>query len=142
MRAASFLAAVTFAVIAAGASGACVTKEPQTSTYFDQTIDPILQSSCVRTNTGAGCHVADDHGNAFGNLDLTTFAGVSHRRDLLLDYGPYQQPSLLVKNVPPYQVAVQLWDGTTVDVTTDVKHTGGAILDSDGQRLPDAASLD
>ena len=33
------------------------------------------------------------------------YAGVNRRRDLLLDYGPYQQPSLLVKNVPPYQVA-------------------------------------
>jgi hypothetical protein len=102
MRAASFLAAVTLAVIGAGASGACVTVEPQTTTYFDQTIDPILQSSCVRTNTGAGCHVADSHGNAFGNLDLTSYAGVNARRDLLLDYGPYLQPSMLVKNVPPY----------------------------------------
>jgi hypothetical protein len=129
MRAASFLAAVTLAVVGAGASGACVTKEPRTTTYFDQTIDPILQTSCVRTNTGAGCHVADPHGNAFGNLDLTTYDGINRRRDLLLDYGPYQQPSLLVKNVPGYQVAVQLWDGTTVDVTTDVKHTGGPILD-------------
>jgi hypothetical protein len=132
MRAASFVAAVTLAVIGAGASGACVTKEPQTTSYFDQTIDPILQGSCVRTNTGAGCHVADSHGNAFGNLDATSYAGVNQRRDLLLDYGPYQQPSLLVKNVPPYQVAVQLWDGTTVDVTTDIKHTGGPILDPTG----------
>ncbi|MGD0525428.1 MAG: hypothetical protein ABSE49_09805 [Polyangiaceae bacterium] len=129
MRAASFLSAVTLAVVGAVASGACVTKEPQTTTYFDQTIDPIVQSSCVRTNTGAGCHVADTHGNAFGNLDTSSYAGINRRRDLLLDYGPYQQPSLLVKNVPPYQVAVQLWDGTTIDVTTDIKHTGGPILD-------------
>jgi hypothetical protein len=123
---------VTVGIIGAAASGACVTKEPQTTSYFDQTIDPVLQTSCVRTNTGAGCHVADSHGNAFGNLDATSYAGVSRRRDLLLDYGPYQQPSLLVKNVPPYQVAVQFWDGTTVDVTTDIKHTGGPILDPTG----------
>ncbi len=129
MRAASFVAAVTLAVIGAGASGACVTKEPQTTTYFDQTIDPILQSSCVRTNTGAGCHVADTHGNAFGNLDLTSYGGLDHRRDLLLDYGPYLQPSMLVKNVPPYAVEVQLWDGTQISVTTDIKHVGGPILD-------------
>jgi hypothetical protein len=130
MRAASFVAAVTVAVIGAGASGACVTKEPQTSTYFDQSIDPILQTSCVRTNTGAGCHVADLHGNAFGNLDLTTYTGVNRRRDLLLDYGPYLQPSMLVKNVPPYTVDVQLWDGTpAIQVTTDIKHVGGPILD-------------
>jgi hypothetical protein len=129
MRAASFVAAVTLAVIGAGASGACVTREPQTTTYFDQTIDPILQTSCVRTNTGAGCHVADTHGNAFGNLDLTSYGGLNHRRDLLLDYGPYLQPSMLVKNVPPYAVEVQLWDGTQITVTTDIKHVGGPILD-------------
>jgi hypothetical protein len=129
MRAASFVAAVTVAVIGAGASGACVTKEPQTTTYFDQTIDPILQTSCVRTNTGAGCHVADSRGNAFGNLDLTSYAGLDRRRDLLLDYGPYLQPSMLVKNVPPYAVAVQLWDGNQIQVTTDIKHVGGPILD-------------
>jgi hypothetical protein len=129
MRAASFLAPVTLAVVGAVASGACVTQEPQTTTYFDQTIDPILQTSCVRTNTGAGCHVADTHGNAFGNLDLTSYAGLNHRRDLLLDYGPYLQPSMLVKNVPPYAVEVQLWDGTQISVTTDIKHVGGPILD-------------
>jgi hypothetical protein len=129
MRAASFLAGVTLAVIGAGASGACTTKEPRTTTFFDQTIDPILQLSCVRTNTGAGCHVADSSGNAFGNLDLTGYQGVARRHDLLLDYGPYLQPSMLVKNVPPYTVSVQLWDGTQVDVTTDIKHVGGPILD-------------
>src|SRR5579859_1238218 len=94
------------ALAIAMAPGACTTKEPQPSTYFDRTIDPILQTSCVRTNTGAGCHVADDRGNAFGNLDLRDYAGVARRRDLLLEYGPYGQPSMLAKNVPPYQVTV------------------------------------
>src|SRR5450432_2365194 len=105
MRAASFVAVLTLAVVAACASGACTTVEPQTSTYFDATIAPILQTSCVHSNTGAGCHVADSKANAFGNLDLSGFTGIDHRRDLLLDYGPYQQPSLLVKNVQPYQVS-------------------------------------
>ncbi|MGH7270038.1 MAG: hypothetical protein ACREJ3_06365, partial [Polyangiaceae bacterium] len=111
------------------AAGACTTLEPQPSTYFDSTIAPILQASCVHTNTGAGCHVADAKGSALGNLDLSTFAGVAQRRDLLLDYGPYLRPSLLVKNVAPFQVAINLWDGTHIAVTTDIKHTGGAILD-------------
>ncbi len=128
MRAASFLACVTLALASLFVSG-CTTKEPQPSTYFDRTIVPVLQNSCVRTNTGAGCHVADPKGNAFGNLDLTSYDGVNRRRDLLLDYGPYLQPSMLVKNVPPYQVTVALWDGTKVPVTTDIKHTGGSILD-------------
>jgi hypothetical protein len=132
MRAASSLASLTFAFALAsgiGSMGACTTKEPQASTYFDVTIAPSLQTSCVHANTGAGCHVADPKGNAFGNLDLSSYTGVDHRRDLLLDYGPYQQPSLLVKNIPPYQLNLQLWDGTKVVVTTDIKHTGGPILD-------------
>ena len=129
MRAASFVAWVTLAVVGAGAVGACTTKEPTTTSYFDRSIAPVLQSSCVRTNTGAGCHVADTKGNAFGNLDVSNFAGVDKRRDLLLDYGPYGQPSLLVKNVPPYLVTIQLWDGTQAQVTTDIKHAGAPILD-------------
>jgi hypothetical protein len=133
MRAAGFVAGVILAVAVANGSGGCTTKQPQVSTYFNRTIAPILQSSCVRTNTGAGCHVADSKGNAFGNLDLTTFAGVDRRRDLLLDYGPYQQPSLLVKNVPPYQVSVALWDvqgdKKATRITTDIKHTGLSIFD-------------
>jgi hypothetical protein len=130
MRAAGFLATLTLAVVAAVASGACTTKEPVASTYFDVSVAPVLQGSCVQANTGAGCHIADASGNAFGNLDLSSFNGIDHRRDLLLDYGPYQQPSLLVKNIPPYKLNLQLWDGSKVVVTTDVKHTGGPILDS------------
>jgi len=127
MRGASFPACVALA-LAASAAGACSTKEPQSSTFFERSIAPVLENSCVRTNTGAGCHVADSRGNAFGNLDLESYAGVQLRRDLLLDYGPYLQPSLLVKNVGPYQVGLQLWDGTQIPVTTDIKHTGGQIL--------------
>ncbi len=132
MRATSVVAGGMVASIVACVFLACATKEPTPSTYFDRTIAPILQSTCVRTNTGAGCHVADAKGNAFGNLDLTTFAGIDRRRDLLLDYGPYLKPSLLVKNVPPYQVTMQLWDGTTVPITTDIKHTGLSIFDPTG----------
>jgi len=107
----------------------CTTQQPQTTTYFEETIAPILTTSCVRTNTGAGCHVADAKGNAFGNLDLSSYAGVSARQDLLVDYGPYGQPALLVKNVQPFQVTVQSYTGTKVTVTTDIKHSGGQILD-------------
>ena len=70
---------LTAAVMAAGFSASCETKEPTSSTYFERTIAPILTTSCARTNTGAGCHVADEKGNALGNLDTTTFAGVAKR---------------------------------------------------------------
>ncbi len=129
VRAATLVAFLTLALAVLVASGACTVKEPLPSTYFETTIAPVLQTSCVRTNTGVGCHVSDVDGNAFGNLDLSSYAGVDKRRDLLLDYGPYLQPSLLVKNVTPYQMAIQLWDGTKVTVTTDIKHTGGSVLD-------------
>ena len=107
----------------------CTKKDPQPSTYFEGSIGPILTTSCVRTNTGAACHVADAKGNAFGNLDTSTFDGVNHRRDLLLNHGPYGQPSLLIKNLPAFQVNVQAFDGTKVSVMADIKHVGGQVLD-------------
>jgi len=110
----------------------CTTKEPESSTYFARTISPVLTTSCVRTNTGAGCHVSDEKGNALGNLDVATYADVKKRKDLLVDYGPYGQPAFLVKNVEPFQVEVQGYDGKKTLVTTDIKHAGGSILDPTG----------
>ncbi len=118
--------------IAAVAAVACSTKEPTPSTYFGRTIGPILTTSCVRTNTGAGCHVADARGNALGNLDVASFEGVQKRKDLLVDYGPYGQPAFLLKNVDPSQIEVQGYDGAKTVVTTDIKHAGGSILDPTG----------
>jgi len=107
----------------------CTVQQPQTSTFFDETIAPVLNTGCVRTNTGAGCHVADAKGNAFGNLDLSSYAGVAARSDLLVDYGPYGRPSLLTKVIPPFQMTAQLFDGTTTTFTSDIKHSGQAVLD-------------
>jgi hypothetical protein len=109
--------------------GACTTKEPTPSTYFDRTILPVLTTSCVRTNTGAGCHVADARGNALGNLDASSYEALIKRRDLLVDYGPYGQPGLLLKNIEPFQVEVQGYDGVRAVINTDIKHAGGSILD-------------
>lgn len=125
------LAAATAAFVAL-LPASCTTKEPTSSTYFERSINPILTTSCVRTNTGAGCHVTDPKGNALGNLDTATFEGVAKRRDLLADYGPYGQPAFLVKNVEPFQVEVQSYDGKKVAITTDIKHAGGSILDPTG----------
>jgi hypothetical protein len=128
-------AAGTILAIGAGVSAlaslmpSCATKEPQPATYFDQTIAPIVTSSCARGPTGAGCHVADAKGNAFGNLDISTYAGIDRRRDLFAAYGPYGQPALLLKATPPAQLPLVSFDGQRVAVTSDVKHTGGPILD-------------
>lgn len=131
MRFLPALAAATAAFVAL-LPASCTTKEPESSTYFARTISPILTTSCVRTNTGAGCHVADFKGNALGNLDVASFPNVAKRRDLLLDYGPYGQPAFLLKNIDPQQLEVQTYDGKKVTVTTDIKHAGGSILDPTG----------
>ncbi|HVH43760.1 MAG TPA: hypothetical protein VM925_15505, partial [Labilithrix sp.] len=86
----------------------------------------------MRTNTGAGCHVADARGNALGNLDTASFEGVQKRKDLLVDYGPYGQPAFLLKNVDPFQIEVQGYDGVKTSITTDIKHAGGSVLDPSG----------
>lgn len=124
--------AVTAAVFLALSPLACSEKEPQSSTYFERSISPILTSSCTRTNTGASCHVQDTRGNALGNLDTSTYDGLSKRRDLLVDYGPYGQPAFLLKNLDPLQVNVTTYDGKRVTVTTDIKHAGGSVLDASG----------
>ena len=131
MRTSSLAAALAVVGSAALAllPASCTTKTAAPSTYFETTISPILTTSCVRTNTGAGCHVADAKGNAFGNLDLSNYAGVGARAALLKNYGAYGRPALLVKNVPAFQISVQSFDGKTDTVTSDIKHTGGAILD-------------
>lgn len=64
-----------------------------------------------------------------GNLDVAAFAGVNLRRDLLVNYGPYGQPGFLVKNVPPFQIETQSYDGERTVITTDIRHAGGSILD-------------
>jgi len=107
----------------------CDVKSPDSSTYYTRTILPILNASCARTNTGAGCHVADDKGNALGNLTVETYADINKRRDLLVNYGPYGRPAMLAKNIPPFQVTVKSFDDQQVTVVTDIKHTGGPILD-------------
>jgi hypothetical protein len=108
----------------------CTTEEPTPSTYFDQTIAPIVSNSCVRTNTGVGCHFVDPAGNSLGNLDLSTFDGVNRRRDLLLNHGPYGQPSLLAKNISSFTINIQSFDGDSVNITTDIRHSGGPILET------------
>ena len=126
----AFFASLGVAVGAACAFlPACDVPQIDQTTYYERTILPILNTSCARTNTGAGCHVADPKGNALGNLDVTSYAEVNKRRDLLINYGPYGRPALLVKNIPPFSVNVQAFDNTATAVTTDIKHTGGPILD-------------
>ena len=115
-------------MLAAFLPAACSKEDPQETSYYERAISPILTTSCVRTNTGAGCHVSTPKGNAFGNLDTSSFEGIDRRRDLLADYGPYGQPAFLIKNVPDFQVELQSFDGQKTVVTTDIKHAGSATV--------------
>jgi hypothetical protein len=128
-RRAGLLSAIAVAVSLAGA---CTVREPTQDTYFERSIAPVLTTSCARGPTSAGCHVADARGNAFGNLDVSTFAQIDKRRDLLVTFGPYGQPDLLLKVLPPAQLDLRAFDGTATTVTSDVRHAGGSILDPSG----------
>ncbi len=125
------LLSVPIAVLAVAFFGlpACSSKAVPDETYFERVISPILQTSCARSPTGSGCHVSDDKGNAFGNLDVSSFANLNKRRDLLATYGPYRQPSFLFKVLPEQELHVRAYDASGVVVTTDVRHTGGSVLD-------------
>ncbi|MET0593625.1 MAG: hypothetical protein ABW133_13055 [Polyangiaceae bacterium] len=109
-------------------AAACSSKEPKTETYFDRTISPILQSSCVSTNTGANCHITQERGNALGNLSLATYSDLIKRRDLLINYGPYGLPNMLLKTVDPFDIVLTAYDGTSFTVRTDIRHAGGKTL--------------
>jgi hypothetical protein len=119
---------VTAVSICAALVSACTTKEPETQTYFDRTISPILQSSCVSTNTGANCHITQEKGNALGNLSLATYTDLRRRRDLLINYGPYGLPNMLLKAVDPFDIVLTAYDGTSFTVRTDIRHAGGKTL--------------
>jgi hypothetical protein len=114
--------------LCAALATACSAKEPKTETYFDRSISPILQSSCVSTNTGANCHITQERGNALGNLSLATYRDLIKRRDLLINYGPYGLPNMLLKAVDPFDVVLTAYDGTPVTVRTDIRHAGGKTL--------------
>lgn len=106
-------------------------RRPAATTFYERKIGPILQESCANSPTQSGCHVAgDDRGNAFGNLNVTSYDSLVKRRDLLIPYGPYLMPALLVKAVPPFQVRLSTWEqADPIIVTTDIPHAGGSLID-------------
>ena len=104
-------------------AGCEASREAPTSTYFDRTIAPTLRGSCVQLTTG--CHIETKKGSALGNLDVTTFAALDRRRDLLGTYGPYPLPGLLMKVVEKQALRIEGPTGT-VTVWSDkvVLHAG------------------
>jgi hypothetical protein len=114
------------------AGSACQRDADSTRTnYYDRKIGPVVVQSCAASPTKSGCHVAaDDHGNALGNLNVTSYDSLSKRQDLFLRYGAYGLPALLLKVAKPYPVSITTWQSADpLLVTTDITHVGGQLLD-------------
>jgi hypothetical protein len=134
------LATSILAALALGAgssqSGCQSAQSANDMPYFDRTILPIFANSCSRQTTG--CHQANAHGDAVGNLDTTSFDMLDRRRDLLTTYGPYSAPGILQKVIGPspltYFVPTLPKDAKTgaaapITITTDIRHAAGAGID-------------
>lgn len=130
-RAASAAPAALLALAAAG----CTAPLPSGTSFYTERIDPIFEGSC-RSRAG-GCHVPSDDGSAPGNVAFESYDLLMRRRDLLVTYGPYPVPALLLKAGPPVTVAVEVLDPPDPSrpddryelVTTDIRHAGGRTLE-------------
>src|SRR5580765_8439357 len=83
-------------LVAAGRSDS-----PPGRTFYQRNIEPILLQKCAGNTSG--CHAAnvdDPYQFAAGNFDVTSFANVQKRRDVLAPFGAYPYPLLLIKAVP------------------------------------------
>lgn len=123
----SLIAIATLSVVCA--SG-CTRPKEATTTYYDRKIGPILVASCTTSPSQSTCHVnADREGNALGNLDVSSYNKLILRHDLLLNYGPYGMPELLLKVVKPFELPLTSWDGKSQVITSDIAHQGGQLID-------------
>ncbi|HLV64526.1 MAG TPA: hypothetical protein VKY73_01885 [Polyangiaceae bacterium] len=101
------------------------------ATYYERKIAPILTGSCAASPTGSGCHVLSDDGrHALGNLSVGSYEELTYRRDLLIEYGPYGIPGLLLKVVPDFRINLTTWDSSEpILITTDIAHGGDRVID-------------
>jgi hypothetical protein len=101
------------------------------TTFYDRKIVPAIHTAgCTPSGTGSSCHANDAGGNADGNLSFASYDTLTLRRDLLVDYGPYGVPGLLLKVVPGFKLALTNWKKEDpLLITTDVTHTGGKQID-------------
>jgi hypothetical protein len=106
----------------------------ESSTYYSRKIGPLLEQSCATSPTRSSCHVVADgdqeRANALGNLSVESFDNLDRRRDLLVNYGPYGIPGLLLKVVPSFKLNLTSWssDQPTI-ISTDIAHAGTRQID-------------
>ena len=129
------LLATSIAIAVVSAASCERNEKPERSTFYQRQIEPIINASCTPSSSLSACHqMVDDRGNVLGNLDLTSYANLNKRRDLLVKYGPYGEPGLLLKVLPPYQIRLTSWDDSEPRfVTTDIGHAGFSPLDFSAQ---------
>ena len=99
---------------------------PPEDDHFQQVIAPILEKRCTNSR-GGPCHVDDGTGRAQGNLDLSSYEGVTRRPDVLRRFGSYPFPLLLMKGVadPPAVALPIIGDAAPLFI----RHAGGAPLE-------------
>jgi WD40-like Beta Propeller Repeat len=121
---------IAIAALSVACASGCTRPQEATTTYYDRKIGPILISSCTTSPSQSTCHVnADREGNALGNLDVSSYNDLILRHDLLLNYGPYGIPELLLKVVKSYPIQLTSYDGQLEVINTDVAHQGGQLID-------------
>ena len=120
------LAAMLGLALAAGCG-----ESPKGRTYYERNVEPILIQKCVGNTSG--CHAIKDDDPfavAAGNLDVTSFANLQKRRDVLAPFGAYPFPLLLVKAVGAKKLKFQYTtETTTAFPDLDVQHVGEGIID-------------
>jgi hypothetical protein len=101
------------------------------TTFYDRKIEPALHTAgCTPSGAGSSCHVSDGNGNADGNLSFESYDTLTLRRDLLVDYGPYGVPGLLLKVLPPFKVSLTNWRAEEpLLITTAVTHDAKNQID-------------
>lgn len=138
------LTAVALALVASAAVGCSDCNSPAGRSYYERNVEPILIQKCAGNTSGCHSINADDpYAFAAGNLDVTSFANVQKRRDVLHRFGPYPQPLLIIKAVAPevpdatkprlqFQYGLDPMDATgNTPAFRDIEvlHAGGAILE-------------
>lgn len=114
---------------------ACSPRLPTGGSYYDERIAPVFVGNCQ--GRAGGCHVPTEEGTAPGNLDLSSYDSLMRREDVLMTYGPYPVPSLLLKAGAPLSVGVEVLDPPDPSrpderierVTLDIRHGGGRTLE-------------
>jgi hypothetical protein len=106
-------------------------EQPPKSTFYSRKVGPLLEQSCATSPTRSSCHVkADEHGNALGNLSVESYDDLYLRHDLLVNYGPYGIPGLLLKVVPSFKLSLTSYRSSEpVSISTDIAHAGNRQID-------------